>query len=385
MRPIDEFDLGPYEKVAQSAIKAVLAEPPWTLLVLGWRRRPPHSRGVLLTMSVLHMVACYRTLAALRKSPHLIRDRRWVERRSLEMLIRYLIYPAIMPPRSYWRGHTGDVAFFMQIWGPIGLWAGYGGLRASLRAGPTLGMLAHLMAGYVNGEPAIPPAKVRQRILSYTGACVVAGGLAGLISQILHDAAVEMKQEQYLHAQATAERAAAKEAAAVRSQGRTDLRYALERTRDEIRTRLGTKDATTLLRPINDRLQAQWGQSDVSSLENLIHSTGLALGINTSAAVNVEVTLSADVADFLRYVLEVCLDNSRRHGKCEHASVEVIAKDGSLTMHVKDQGTGLTANFRLQPGHGLTHASEYAELLGGSLAITNRSSGGVAVTVECQM
>lgn len=385
MRPIDEFDLGPYEKVAQSAIKAVLAEPLWTLLVLGWRRRPAHSRGVLLTMSILHMIACYRTLAALRKSPHLIQDRQWVERRSLEMLIRYLIYPAIMPPRSYWRGHTGDVAFFMQIWGPIGLWAGHGGLRASLRAGPILGMLAHLMAGYVNGEPVIPPAKVRQRILSYTGACVVAGGLAGLISRILHDAAAEMKREQYLHAQATAERAAAKEAEGVRSKGRADLRYALEHTREEIRTRLDAMDTTTLLKPIDDRLQAQWDELDVSSLEDLIHSTGLALGIKTSAAVDVEVTLTADVADFLRYVLEVCLDNTRRHGKCEHSSVQVIAKGGSLTMTVKDQGTGLTPNFRLQPGHGLTHANEYAELLGGSLTITNRPNGGVAVTVECQM
>jgi hypothetical protein len=385
MRRIDYFELGPYRTVVQSVIRAMIAEPVWTLLVVAWRKRPSHSRRNLLLVSGLHILAGLRTLDDLQRSPDLIRDERWVDRRSVEMLLRYLIYPAVMPRRSYWRGHTGDAPFFMQTWGPIGLWAGHGGVKTALRAGVVVGIGSSALAGWLNGEPLIPPARVRQRMASYSGACVVAGALAGLVAEILADAAHEMAQEELAHAQAEADRAAAREAEQIRSEGRTDLRSALQRTRRRIRVLLGPEDSATLLRPVDDRLQAHSERSDSSSLEDLVRSTAQALGIEVSTEIDVQTKLNADLADFLRYVLEICLDNSKRHGGCQRADVQITCWGNQVIMRILDRGIGLGSGLRLQPGHGLTHASDYANLFGGKISVIDRPRGGVEVITECQI
>jgi signal transduction histidine kinase len=193
-----------------------------------------------------------------------------------------------------------------------------------------------------------------------------------------------MRREQHFHAMAEGEKAAAAEALRIRSQARMGLREALERTRAKVESTLSEEDKIILLLPIEDRLLGQREQAEEESLYDLIESAGTTMGIEVALTVDVEAPPSGDVVDFLRYVVDVCLDNCKRHGRCSTASISIASGERYIVMSVTDNGVGLPNNFRIQPGHGLAYAAEYAELLGGGLTIATRAEGGVEVRAQCR-
>ena len=77
-------------------------------------------------------------------------------------------------------------------------------------------------------------------------------------------------------------------------------------------------------------------------------------------------------------IVQEALTNARAHGRAGRAVVEVIERDGSLTVQVRDNGSGfdVTASFE---GFGLVGMRERVELFGGQLAVESHDGKGTSI------
>lgn len=382
------FDLGPYQKVAQSAMKAMVAEPLWTVLILGWRTRPGHRRGPLLAAAAAHLLTALTTLHRLNHSPEVVQNAAWVRNRIAGAIARYWFYAALMPPRTMWRGHTGDVPFFMQLWGPATLLGINAGIGPAFLTGTVVGMTGHLGSAWINGEPLLPPRSVRHRITTLVGASMLVGAGVSLLARILDHAGRQMEAEQQAFTDAAGRQAAVAEAEAVRVVARAELEAALTRVRAAVVAELSSPAAGPMLDVLDAALRAQWSPTTSTSLNDLVLAVGTAFKVQVDCEVILltehAADLPAELVEFIRFVLEVTLDNTRRHGGVDHASVRIDCSHDTLHLTVTDRGHGPDPS-RVRPGHGLGRVADFARQNGGSFCIRTRDGGGTEVCVTCRI
>ncbi len=113
-------------------------------------------------------------------------------------------------------------------------------------------------------------------------------------------------------------------------------------------------------------------------LERYQRQTGIAVELRQEGA-DRRFTPAVEVAAYR--IVQEALTNAARHGKAEHAVVQLFADDVALTVNIRDHGLGFDATSTA-PGSGLGGMRERAELLGGTFEIDARPGNGVALTVE---
>ena len=85
-------------------------------------------------------------------------------------------------------------------------------------------------------------------------------------------------------------------------------------------------------------------------------------------------------------IVQEALNNSVKHGKAKNASITLTSSRGELTLNVLDDGCGLSAKTRINPGLGLRIMSYRANLIGASLLVERASpEGGTRVTCHCRI
>jgi len=92
----------------------------------------------------------------------------------------------------------------------------------------------------------------------------------------------------------------------------------------------------------------------------------------------VDTMVPSDVGEQARAVLREALSNVARHAGATHVDVDVVAKDGILSVIVADNGTGLPAEHRVG-GRGMGNMASRAQALGGSFSAEPRAGGGTVV------
>ncbi len=79
------------------------------------------------------------------------------------------------------------------------------------------------------------------------------------------------------------------------------------------------------------------------------------------------------IADHLVAVASEALSNVARHARASHVTIEIDADEQQVGLEVTDDGVGFAPDGR---SSGLTNLSTRAELLGGSMSVSNRPEGG---------
>jgi signal transduction histidine kinase len=93
--------------------------------------------------------------------------------------------------------------------------------------------------------------------------------------------------------------------------------------------------------------------------------------------------LAPDVGTALFRILQETLTNISRHANASHVDVMLRPDGDDLVLRVADDGRGLTAADRLNPGaFGLRGIAERARALHGTLCLGKSASGGLAVMVR---
>jgi signal transduction histidine kinase len=142
---------------------------------------------------------------------------------------------------------------------------------------------------------------------------------------------------------------------------------------DEVRSVLGVLRADGL-----DPNAPLVPEPDLSRLPGLTASV---------TAQGIEVTLTNSVQDgpqavqlAIYRIVQESLTNVLRHANASRATVDVRVEEGDYVVTVEDDGQGLHGS--LDDGRGLMGMRERAELLGGSLDVTESPTGGVRVTAR---
>jgi signal transduction histidine kinase len=107
--------------------------------------------------------------------------------------------------------------------------------------------------------------------------------------------------------------------------------------------------------------------------------TGLRCQVGVSGA---GILLDRDAATAALRVVQEALSNVQRHARATHAAVSITRTAQVLTITVADDGRGISEQDAVsRESLGLIGMRERADLLGGTLAIGRRRSGGTAVTL----
>ena len=89
-----------------------------------------------------------------------------------------------------------------------------------------------------------------------------------------------------------------------------------------------------------------------------------------------------ETASALYRIAQEALYNTLRHAPGAPASLSLTSCGHHIELRIEDAGPGFSlAQAKLKPGLGLASMKERAELIGGSLQITNRVGGGTAICV----
>jgi len=110
-----------------------------------------------------------------------------------------------------------------------------------------------------------------------------------------------------------------------------------------------------------------------SSLEQALEGLVENFRLTTSAQIAYfqeaeELKLDTDEEDALYRVVQEGLTNAVRHGKADRIEIRIRRAGNTVSVSVRDNGTGCTA---LEEGFGLRHMKERLEMLGGTLAYGN--------------
>jgi signal transduction histidine kinase len=302
-------------------------------------------------------------------------------------MARYLLYPAITPRRTYWRGNAHeDVAFFMQIWGPITLWGLNGGPVAGLVAGPVLGLLCYTASAWLNGEPLRLPSVIRQRITIYTSISALVGIHAAVVTTILQRAVRQEQQEQEARRQLVASLAEETERRARRQEVEHEFRRVLEELQDLVEQHLEPSAAAELLSLLRSKLANRHEPpTPTESVEAIIRAAAASANIGVSVDIDVPVAVRQELLNAIRYFSEIVLTNARIHAGCAIANVSVRVQRSTLKLSITDAGPGMPFGYHPHPNHGLGRATAFIESLGGKLEIGPGQEGGVEVTTSCPL
>jgi signal transduction histidine kinase len=137
---------------------------------------------------------------------------------------------------------------------------------------------------------------------------------------------------------------------------------------DDLRATLG------LLREADEPAPTSPGGPDLGGLEQ-VFERARAAGLDTRAHVELGSTpVPAAVQQAGFRIVQEALTNVMRHADASRASVEVVARDGTLTIEVTDDG--VARNGEVTHGHGLQGMDERAAALGGEVVAGPIAAGG---------
>ena len=78
-------------------------------------------------------------------------------------------------------------------------------------------------------------------------------------------------------------------------------------------------------------------------------------------------------------IAQEALSNAARHGKAEHVRVELAVSENRIRLRVEDDGNGFESEWDKKGGSGVRIMKYRANIIGGSLDITESASGGTIV------
>lgn len=93
--------------------------------------------------------------------------------------------------------------------------------------------------------------------------------------------------------------------------------------------------------------------------------------------------LSADVSIHLLRIVGEAMTNARRHAGARRVELRVETRGEALSASVADDGCGVARGAAL--GRGMAGMHERAELLGGSLTVSERPGGGTIVELRARL
>ena len=93
-------------------------------------------------------------------------------------------------------------------------------------------------------------------------------------------------------------------------------------------------------------------------------------------------SLNSDVAAHLYRIAQEAVTNAVSHGKADKITIELKARGQNVAISVADNGTGLPELNTERKGMGLRIMKYRANVVGGSLVITNPAEGGTTVSCE---
>jgi PAS domain S-box-containing protein len=98
----------------------------------------------------------------------------------------------------------------------------------------------------------------------------------------------------------------------------------------------------------------------------------------------VEPVLIGDVniATHLYHIAQEAVNNAIRHGKSKSILIHLSGRDGTGELTIEDDGDGFPIKPSAQPGVGLSIMNYRAVMIGGSLKVQPRQSGGVSVSCK---
>lgn len=379
-----KFTLGGYRGVASTPLQLMTWEPfGWTLPALAYPRRNNHPHKALIPLAVINFLASRHALSTLSKNEQLIDDHGWVMRQTISSFIRYLAYPALIPRRTYWRGRADDVAFFIQVWGPVTLWGLSRGPLRGLAAGLGVGTAAHLGAAWTNGEPLIPPRAVRSRIANYTATSALVGVFVALVVKWLSEADAEIERARDEYDRIVTAQAGERARFASTELRRREFRGALVEIRRFIEASVPSTKSQPMLAALAQGFDTDFLPTQHTELAEALAAIGAASGIQVSTAVDVTSPFEKRQADFVYAVVQTAMDNIAEHAECEKAMIKVTTTGDRLELTIDDEGCGLPSGFALSSDHGLGKAAEYARFMGGDMSVRNRKTGGTEVRAWC--
>jgi two-component system, NarL family, sensor histidine kinase UhpB len=149
----------------------------------------------------------------------------------------------------------------------------------------------------------------------------------------------------------------------------TPLREALEDTRESARESLGdVRRIAQRLRP--ETLEDLGLPSALQALCDRVAEQG---GVRVRTRLDPEPGVGPDVELVVYRVAQEALTNVLRHAEAEKVDVELVGRDGSLTLRVADDGRGIDAQGNR--GGGLQGMRERALLVGGQIAVRELDRG----------
>lgn len=143
-----------------------------------------------------------------------------------------------------------------------------------------------------------------------------------------------------------------------------------------------TRDLATNLSPIT---LEQHGLA--MALQELAETASALLGISCSYQSELPTIQMDNVRGLhLFRIIQEAVNNSVRHGRASHVTIQTELEKDTLVVRVTDDGSGLSAKTTRNPGLGLRIMQYRARVLGASLSASRSStSGGTVVMCRCPL
>jgi len=84
-------------------------------------------------------------------------------------------------------------------------------------------------------------------------------------------------------------------------------------------------------------------------------------------------------ATHLYRIAQEAVTNGIKHGQAKHIEIGLAADGAAITLMIKDDGVGLSANLQKAPGMGLRIMQYRADMIGGAVVVQDEPQGGTAV------
>ncbi len=111
-----------------------------------------------------------------------------------------------------------------------------------------------------------------------------------------------------------------------------------------------------------------------------------ARGVDVEVAVQPGLDVSTEVEQLVFRTTQEAIRNVAAHAAAEHVSIDVSGKNGTVILHVTDDGRGFDESElddRRQQGHlGLLMLGDLATSAGGDLRVTSANGGGTTIELE---
>lgn len=116
------------------------------------------------------------------------------------------------------------------------------------------------------------------------------------------------------------------------------------------------------------------------ALENLKENTERAFGVTCTLSLSEEIGVrNHSAASHLYRIVQEAVNNAVVHGKAQSIAIGMSTADGVLSLHIADDGVGITAHAAHGNGLGLRTMRHRANRIGAAITVTRREPKGTIV------